>query len=106
MLWMFADTLAASRCSGCSQILWMLADVRGCSGCSALLRMFGDALDVRRCSGCSAMLWMLADALDPPGSTMVQKILREFRVSASRDSVSAAVFAQSSPSPGGEARNK
>ena len=41
-----------------------------------------------------------------PGSTMVQKMLREFRVSASRDSVSAAVFAQSSPSPGGEARNK
>ena len=63
MLWMFADTLAASRCSGCSQILWMLADVRGCSGCSALLRMFGDALDVRRCSGCSAMLWMFGDAL-------------------------------------------
>ena len=64
MLWMFADTLAASRCSGCSQILWMLADIRGCSGCSALLRMFGDALDVRRCSGCSAMLWMFGDALD------------------------------------------
>ena len=74
-------------------------DVRRCSGCLAMLWMFGDALDVRRCSGCSAMLWMLADALDPPGSTMVQK-------SASRDSVSAAVFAQSSPSPGGEARNK
>ena len=79
-------------------------DVRRCSGCLAMLWMFGDALDVRRCSGCSAML--LADALDPPGSTMVQKILREFGVSASRDSVSAAVFAQSSPSPGGEARNK
>ena len=63
MLWMFADTLAASRCSGCSQILWMLADVRGCSGCSALLRMFGDALDVRRCSGCAPMLWTRQAAL-------------------------------------------
>ena len=82
---MFADTLDARRCS---RMLWM----------------FGAARDVWRCSDCSAMLWMLADALDPPGSTMVQKILRECRVSASTDSVSAAVFAQSSPSPGGEAR--
>ena len=63
MLWMFADTLGARRCSGCSQILWMHADVRGCSGCSALLRMFGGALDVRRCSGCSPMLWTRQAAL-------------------------------------------
>ena len=84
---MFADTLDARRCS---RMIWMS----------------GTALDVRRYSGCSPMLWMLVDALDPPDSTMVQKILCEFRVSASRDSVAAAVFAQSSPSPGGEARNK
>ena len=93
MLWVFEDTLGARRCS----------DVRRYSGCSP---MFADDLDVRQCSGCSPILWMLVDALDPPDSTMVQKILCEFRVSASRDSVAAAVFAQSSPSPGGEARNK
>ena len=67
MLWMFADTLAASRCSGCSQILrmlWMFGaapDVWRCSGCSAMLWMFGDALDVRRCS--SPMLWTRQAAL-------------------------------------------
>ena len=63
MLWMFADTQDARRCS---RMLWMFGaapDVWRCSGCSAMLWMFGDALDVRRCSGCSPMLWTRQAAL-------------------------------------------
>ena len=50
MLWMFADTPGARRCSGCLPILRVLddaLDVCRYSGCSP---MFADALDVRRCA--------------------------------------------------------